>query len=81
MPEVTTESGQAPPLIVTETGEPDYYLTPEEVSSTLRVAPSTLGQWRYRSEGPRWVKLKSGVIRYRASVVQAWIADCEATTA
>lgn len=57
----------------------DALLTPEEVSNLIRVPVGTLGQWRYRGVGPRFLKL-GGHVRYRPSDVAAWL-EASATPA
>ncbi|MBS0464769.1 MAG: helix-turn-helix domain-containing protein [Proteobacteria bacterium] len=46
----------------------------QEVAATLGVALNTIRNWRWRGEGPRWVKLGKRCVRYRQSAVQAFIA-------
>jgi Helix-turn-helix domain len=64
-------------VLTTESGQEDSLLTPKEVSAILRVPPGTLGQWRHRGTGPGHIKYESGGIRYRKSIVAAWLAEQE----
>ncbi|WP_202236588.1 helix-turn-helix transcriptional regulator [Actinacidiphila reveromycinica] len=64
-------------VLTTESGQEDILLTPKEVSDVLRVPVGTLGQWRHRGTGPRSIKYESGGIRYRRSIVLAWLAEQE----
>lgn len=51
-------------------------LTTEEVAELLGVAPGTVENWRYKQEGPRFVKLgykRHSPVRYRPEDVQAFI--------
>jgi len=59
----------------------DELLTPTEVSEILRTPIGTLSQWRHRGHGPKAFRLGSnGSVRYRRSVVTAWIEECETAT-
>jgi excisionase family DNA binding protein len=51
---------------------PDY-LTPDEVASLLRVERRTLDQWRYRKQGPAYVRAE-GTIRYPRTEVETYLA-------
>lgn len=56
-------------------------LLPEEVAEILRVPLSTLTYWRYRrrkdgsKQGPKWIKIEGGRVRYRRGAVRAYIAE------
>ncbi|WP_307873954.1 MULTISPECIES: helix-turn-helix domain-containing protein [unclassified Frankia] len=54
----------------------DELLRTVEVAALLKVPPGTLRQWRHRGFGPRGFAL-GGTVRYRRSVVDAWIAAQE----
>lgn len=47
-------------------------LSPPVLSAEIDVPEPTLAQWRYRGEGPRYLKL-GGHVRYRRSDVDAWL--------
>ncbi|WP_308281982.1 helix-turn-helix transcriptional regulator [Dietzia aurantiaca] len=49
-------------------------LTPQELAGELGMAVTALAQWRYRGQGPRFIK-EGRWVRYRRSDVDAWIAD------
>jgi predicted DNA-binding transcriptional regulator AlpA len=48
-------------------------LTAGMLSDEIQVPTATLAQWRYRSEGPPFVRLGRHV-RYRREDVDAWLA-------
>jgi hypothetical protein len=48
-------------------------LTEKEVAEILVVSLPTLRRWRYRDEGPPWVKL-SHLCRYPQDWLQIWLA-------
>lgn len=51
--------------------------SPAELAERLGVSVGTLANWRWRGEGPQYVKLGSGrssPVRYRAEDVAAWEA-------
>ena len=50
-----------------------------EVADLIGVARSTLWCWRHRDEGPPSFKVGDRVV-YRASELDAWIAEQEAQT-
>jgi hypothetical protein len=39
-----------------------------------------LAQWRYRGEGPAFVRFNERNVRYRPSVVRDWIASRETSS-
>jgi hypothetical protein len=47
-------------------------LTPEQVADLLQRPIRTLAQWRYRREGPPYLKV-GGSIRYRTVDVERWL--------
>lgn len=47
------------------------YLTPEELGSRMRVAPSTLAKWRMEGRGPAFYKFGKRVL-YRLDIVEEW---------
>ena len=55
----------------------DELLTPKEVAARLRIAVTTLRNWRADEAGPAWVKLgtrQRSPVRYRLSGGEAWLA-------
>lgn len=51
-------------------------LAPEQVAEMLQVSTGTLENWRYRGEGPPFVKLGSkrrSPVRYERKAVEDWI--------
>lgn len=55
----------------------DVFLTAEELSERWRLDVTTLGNLRWQGEGPPYVKLPSGSIRYRLTDILAIEADCQ----
>lgn len=56
--------------------KPTELMTPEEVADLLKVSTGTLENWRYRGEGPPFVKLGSkrrSPVRYRSKDVEDWM--------
>lgn len=41
----------------------------------LGLRPATLNTWRTRGIGPAWVKVGGRLVRYRADVIDAYIAS------
>lgn len=48
----------------------DTLMTPDEVAELLRVKPRTLESWRYRTTGPRYVRLDGAVRYWRSDVLE-----------
>jgi len=53
-------------------------LTPEQAAAKLAINPKTLAQWRYRGEGPTFVKLGKRAVRYDIADLDAWIESQKA---
>lgn len=51
-----------------------HLLTPAELEEHLRVARATLTYWRATDQGPPWIRLGKGTIRYPAADLSAWLA-------
>lgn len=69
-----------PPAPTAPAGQ-EPFITSEELAAWLRIGESTLRQWRKRGIAPPHDELPSGAIRYRPSVVLAWIAASARTAA
>lgn len=50
-------------------------LTPGQTAEVLGVGLKTLERWRSTGEGPRFVKLSPGTVRYRAADLNAFVAE------
>ncbi|MHC0430674.1 helix-turn-helix transcriptional regulator [Streptomyces sp. O3] len=50
-------------------------LTPKQAATYLSVSPGTLANWRYRNEGPDYVKLGSRCVRYRPTDLELWLTS------
>lgn len=48
-------------------------LSPTEVCDLLKIQPSTLRAWRYRKQGPAFVRVTPQLIRYQLSDLQAFL--------
>ncbi len=48
-------------------------MTPRQLSDYLGVPVQTLANWRWREEGPKWIKLGRHV-RYRPNEVERWLS-------
>lgn len=47
-------------------------ITPKELGLHLRYSHENLSLMRRKNQGPAWIKLPSGGVRYRMSEVLAW---------
>ena len=52
---------------------PRSLLTEKEAAALLNVTPSCLQAWRYRGEGPPFIKISARCVRYRWIDLQLWI--------
>lgn len=50
-------------------------LTPAQTAEILGVGIKTLERWRSTGEGPRFVKLSPGTVRYRAVDLNTFVAE------
>ncbi len=51
---------------------PEDHLSRVELAKVLHISTKTLDRWRKTGEGPRWLRLPGGAIRYPWSDVLAW---------
>lgn len=51
----------------------DKLLKPKQVAELIGYKTDTLNHWRCQGIGPKFVKLQTGVIRYKESEVMKWI--------
>jgi len=59
-----------------EHSEPDHLLTEFEAAAYLGVSPKSLRNWRWRGDGPTFVKLGGRkLVRYRRSDLSAFVED------
>ncbi len=56
---------------------PERLLAPTEVSELLGIPTRTLTDWRYRGEGPRYLRIGRHV-RYRPAEIESWLERAEA---
>lgn len=66
----------------------EILLTPEALGDRWTVAPHTLSQWRWKGNGPRFIKIGKKILyplegilmfeneRVRSSTSQASVSDC-----
>jgi helix-turn-helix protein len=48
------------------------FLTTQDVADDLGIAKGTVENWRYKQQGPPWVKAVGGV-RYKAADYEKWL--------
>ncbi|MDT3724896.1 helix-turn-helix domain-containing protein [Streptomyces sp. DSM 41972] len=56
----------------------DELLTPQQVHTHYRIAPQTLANYRWRGEGPAYIKTspaRSGRVLYRRSAIEQWLTE------
>jgi predicted DNA-binding transcriptional regulator AlpA len=51
----------------------DDYLSRVELAKVLHLSTKTLDRWRRTGEGPPFVTLPGGAIRYRWGSARAWL--------
>lgn len=64
------ENPATPPAAKAAAG---YLLTDSELAELLGASQQTVRNWRWRGEGPRFVKLGGRLVRYKPEDVQAFI--------
>ena len=69
----TTGAAYRPLLQLTDS----VMLTSKEVGAHLRYSEEALSLMRRKNEGPAWLKLPSGAVRYRMSEVLAWELEAQ----
>lgn len=52
---------------------PDDLLTTKEVSEQYSFAVATLRNWRWKRQGPTFIRAESKAIRYRRSDIEQWL--------
>ncbi|MDK1346183.1 helix-turn-helix domain-containing protein [Streptomyces sp. 378] len=53
-------------------------LTPRQVQARYGIAPQTLANYRWRSEGPAYIKTspsRTGRVLYRTSAIEQWLNE------
>lgn len=53
----------------------DKYYTTEDAANVLGLAPGTLTNWRSQGIGPRFLKPRPGMVRYRLEDLDAWMDE------
>lgn len=51
-----------------------HLLTPEEAAAQLRRRPSTLRNWRWRGEGPDYIRY-GGRVHYTMDAITRWLSS------
>lgn len=55
----------------------DEYLSTAEVAQLMKLPAGTIRYWRHIGEGPPAFKVGRKAVRYRRSVVMAWLTEQE----
>jgi predicted DNA-binding transcriptional regulator AlpA len=50
-------------------------LTPGEAASRLGLSTRTLSRWREEGNGPPYLELPRGLVRYPVAEFEAWLTD------
>lgn len=58
----------------TQTATPQALLDSHEVAALLNISYQHVRRLRVTGQGPAFIKLPTGTIRYRVEDVEAWIA-------
>lgn len=66
---MTAESAQIDP---SQTRDDLLLLNQVQAAEVLTIQPRTLESWRYRGDGPRFIRV-GGSIRYRLRDLHAWL--------
>lgn len=49
------------------------YITTEQAAAYLGLRPGTLEDWRLKRQGPPWVQVTHGWVRYDLQVLEGWL--------
>lgn len=62
---------------MTVTAHDEEWYTTEELARIVKVDPSTIRRWRtaYPRQGPPFVRLSFGVVRYNSADVGEWLTN------
>lgn len=71
------EPVRAPAPVAPAPPNPDELLTEKQAAAILQVQHTTLSAWRYRGDGPRFVKVSARAVRYRRGELADWLAKRE----
>jgi len=52
---------------------PRTFLNTEQAAAYLGLKPCTLADWRWRRQGPPWIKLSPGCVRYDLELLDQWL--------
>lgn len=61
----------ANPNLVDRPGDLDL-LTPRQAAEYLRVKVRTLQSWRHNKQGPQFLRLPTGHVRYERGALRRW---------
>lgn len=54
-------------------GIPMALLRQEQVAEMLQLSATTLEDWRYRRQGPPFIRISRGCIRYEEEDIKRWL--------
>lgn len=52
-----------------------FLLTEQEAADFLAMSPHTLRDWRAKHQGPPYLKLRTGAVRYSQTDLTAWVQE------
>lgn len=55
--------------------EPDYLMKPEQLAQEWQISAKTLANQRSKRQGPPFVKISGGTVRYSRKAVDAWLDE------
>jgi len=58
--------------------ETEQLLTDVQAAEFLSISPSTMRVWRWKRQGPEWVKI-GRCVRYRQSALNAYLDESRVT--
>lgn len=62
-------------VVLPETMSDLELLDTAEVAQILRVTSHTVREWRKKGDGPPWIRLPSGTIRYPRKDLEQWLSQ------
>ena len=59
----------------TATRDPSALLNQSQAASLIGVSERTLECWRWKGNGPAFVKISSRAVRYRRQDIEKWVSE------
>ncbi|RMX61915.1 putative transcriptional regulator [Roseibium alexandrii DFL-11] len=65
------------PALLPLPSDDDTLIRRADVQAYLGIAPQTLARWAHEGQGPRFIKMGSKLVAYRAGDLRRWLETCQ----